>query len=616
MAPVDPGFNHGRSLQLSGTRIVFSSPTLVDLDGDHKLDIIVGGSDGIVYAVKPTGKLLWSYQVAQSIDPLVSHPTSTSVIRGAISAADINKDGYPEVVVPVGEIDQAEHLPNGRDVNGGVVVLDHRGALVPGWPVITRDHWGEEADEYSDGVPVAPALGDLDGDGNLEIVVVSFDQQINAWHHDGTRVQGWPKFVRESQWSPVGLADLDNDGSLEIIALVTTQQAPGFDTVQGGDLRVYRADGQLKCRYTIDQAFTSAPAIADLDGDGRLEIVAGTGDWFAGTGRGWKVYAWDGNCTLRSGWPVATNNYMTSAPALADLDGDGKLEVIATSATIHQSSFDPRIYAWRHDGTAVSGFPATPISAQGNTSYPLSPIVADWDADGRSEIFTSLAWAGEVGVVRANGTQYSYRPGGSSTGQTFWARYILNNTPAVGDIDGDGRLELVVASVASEGDPSRGGIFVYESPAVGGKAVWPMLGADARHSHVCPRTLADDAQIARHTIPAVMMPGIVYNVEVEVRNTGTSTWTMGAGYRLKAAKNDDQLRTVDAVPMKPAETVRPGEVARFEVRLQAPQTPGYYATEWRMSRGVNEFGLEVDMKVKVGNDPAIYVLPRDSSRRL
>ena len=612
VAPFDPGFNHGRPLQLSGARVVFSSPTLADLDGDQKLDIVVGGSDGIVYAINSTGQLLWSYQVAQAIDPLVSHPTGTSVIRGAVSVADINADGYSEVVVSVGEIDHAEQLPNGRDVNGAMLVLDRRGVILPGWPVITRDHWGEEADGYSDGIPVAPALGDLDGDGNLEIVVVSFDQQINAWHHDGTRVKGWPKFVHESQWSPIGLADLDGDGSLEIVALVTTQQETSFDTIQGGDLRIYRSDGRLVCRYTIDQAFTSAPAIADLDGDGKLEIVSGTGDWYAGAGRGWKVYAWDGNCGLRPGWPVATQNYMTSAPAVADLDGDGRLEVIAASGTIHLSTVDPRIYAWRYNGAVVPGFPAIPITAQGNTSYPLSPIVADWDADGRPEIFAGLAW--EVGALRIDGTQYSYRPGGPTTGKTFWARYMLNNTPAAGDIDGDGRLELVVASVATEGDPSRGGIFVYEASAMGGKAAWPMLGANARHDHVYPHVLNDDAAIVRHTIPAVMVPGLVYSANIEIRNTGTSTWTAGGGYQLKATDSADQLRTSDAIPIDSPLAVGPGAVARFVVRLQAPQAPGYYPTKWRMSRGDKQFGLDVDLEVKVGDDPALYVLAKDSTR--
>jgi hypothetical protein len=612
VAPFDPSFNHGQPLRLNGGRIVFSSPTLADVDGDHKLDIVVGGSDGVVYVVKSTGELLWSYQVAQSIDPLVSKPTGTSVIRGAISVADINNDGYPEVVVPVGEIDQAEHLPNGQDVNGALVVLDHTGKILPGWPVITRDHWGQEADGYSDGVPASPALGDLDGSGYLDVVAVSFDQQVNVWHHDGTPALGWPKFVRDTPWSPVGLADLDNDGNLEIVALLATQYEPTFGTVQGGDLRIYRRDGRLVCKYSIDQAFTSAPAIADLDGDGKLEIVAGTGDWYEGTGRGWQVYAWNANCGVRPGWPVSTNNYMTSAPALADLDGDGKLEVIATSATTNHSTLDPRVYAWRQNGAPVPGFPSIPRNYRGETSDPLSPIAADWNADGRPEIFTSLGW--EVGVLGANGVQYSYWPGGPASAETFWARYTLNNTSAVGDIDNDGRLELVVASVATEGDPSTGGIFVYEAPASGGKAAWPMLGADAVHSHVYPRTLADDARISGHTIPAVMSPGAGYDAEVAVRNTGTSSWTKADGYGLKAAYSGDQLRTVDVVPLDPALTIRPGEVARFKIRLQAPQQPGYYPTEWRMSRNGTEFGLKVNMKVKVGNDPAIYVLARDATR--
>lgn len=603
IAPTDRAFNGGRPLQLGGGRIQFSSPTLADLDGDAKLEIIVGGSDGVVYAIAPSGQLLWSYQVAKAIDPLVSHPTGTSLIRGAISVADINRDGYNEVVVPVGEID-------GRPINGGVVVLDRKGALVPGWPVLTRDHWGETANGYTDGVAASPALGDLDGDGDLEIVAVSFDQQINVWHHDGTRAVGWPQFVRDAQWSPVGLADMDNDGSLEVIALVTTQQEPSYGTVQGGDLRIYRGDGRLVCKYTIDQAFTSAPAIADLDGDGALEIVSGTGDWYSGAGRGWKVYAWDGSCNLRPGWPVTTQNYMTSAPALADLDGDGKLEIVSTSGTLNWSTSDPRVYAWRHDGAVVPGFPATPLTYFGDTSYPLSPVIGDWNADGSPEIFTSLGW--EVSALRANGVQYSYWPGGPATNKTFWARYMLNNTPALGDIDGDGRLELVVASVAQEGNPAIGGIFVYESPSAGGRAMWPMLGANPRHDHVYPRTRTDDAVVVRHTIPEIMAPGRSYAATIEIRNTGTSTWTAGEGYYLKGVKSGDALRAAETASL--AGAVAPGGVARFTVNLNAPQTPGYYATEWRISRGDTRFGLKVAIEVKVGNEPAYYVLAKDATR--
>ncbi len=610
--PFDPSFNGGQPLKLSSKRIVFSSPTLADLDGDRRPDILVGGSDGMVYAIRSTGALLWSYQVAQATNPLAVHPTSVSVIRSAISVGDINNDGYPEVVVGVGDICSADQLPGGYDSNGGLVVLDHNGVPVKGWPALTRDQWGCDGDGYTDAIAASPALGDLDGDGDLEIVALSFDQRIYVWHHDGTPMRGWPQFVREGQWSPAALADLDHDGNLEIVTLISTHYEPGFGTRDGGELRIYRAAGELVCRYAIDQSFSSAPAIGDLDRDGELEIVAGTGEWFTEPGRGWQVYAWDGNCRNRPGWPVSTQSNMAAAPALADLDGDGKLEVIATSGTLKTPQADPRIYAWHYDGRTVAGFPSIPVSYNGTLAYPvMSPIVADWNGDGLPEIFTDMAW--EVGVVRSDGSQYSYWPGGPASNKTYWGRYSLNNTSALGDLDNDGKLELVVASVFAEGDPSQGGILVYEAPIAGGHVEWPMLGADARHTHVYPRAMTDDARIASHTIPGVMAPESAYSTYVEVQNTGTSTWTASAGYQLRAVSGADPLQTVSAIPLAAGQAVPPGGTVRFQVPLRAPDAQGYYQTEWRMSRGTSWFGTKVQTRVKVGNDPALYVLLRDGS---
>ena len=76
----------------------------------------------------------------------------------------------------------------------------------------------------------------------------------------------------------------------------------------------------------IDQTIYSSPAIADLDGDGWLDIVAGTGNFYAG--RGYAVYAWDRAGNPLPGWPVATGGYVISVPSVGDIDGDGQPEVI------------------------------------------------------------------------------------------------------------------------------------------------------------------------------------------------------------------------------------------------------------------------------------------------
>src|SRR5690606_2354145 len=112
---------------------------------------------------------------------------------------------------------------------GAVVVLTYRGApnyfeLMSGWPRYARHALGDDA---PDGFVSTPALGDIDGDGDKEIVIGGMDRRLHAFHHDGSYVEGWPMdnqyrlddsygILRESR-STAALADLDGDGVLDVI---------------------------------------------------------------------------------------------------------------------------------------------------------------------------------------------------------------------------------------------------------------------------------------------------------------------------------------------------------------------------------------------------------------
>jgi Domain of unknown function (DUF4214)/FG-GAP-like repeat/RTX calcium-binding nonapeptide repeat (4 copies) len=195
------------------------------------------------------------------------------------------------------------------------------------------------------------------------------------------------------------------------------------------------------------QSLWSSPITADLDGDGRLEVITGTGNYFQDT-RGSYIEVRHADGSLAFDLPTQGRTFAT--PLVADLDGDGRPEIVA-------ATLDGYVYGWNWQGTQLfaTHVQSYGVAASTNLSITAAPIAVDMTGDGRLEIILTTNGP-QLAVLDASGVQINNTALLQNIYQTS------AGSPAVRDIDRDGSLELISGGTNVAHDQAV--VYRWENP--------------------------------------------------------------------------------------------------------------------------------------------------------
>jgi len=338
-----------------------------------------------------------------------------------IATWDMDGDGAEEVAVAVGSTVMlyggSGQLLWARDVGKGILALDAGdlgGPAVVASDTAHRMHCltadGElawvitcAADQYTPDVEpfsgyfTVLRIGDIDGDGDGEIVAGNSNWFAYAFDHEGNQLWGSLNWAHPAL--SIALGDLKGDGKLA--ALIGTRY---------NDAGLFQWDGTKI--GGLGMGYHSCPCatdLADLDGDGVMELIGGSRIG------GVRVNAFEGGATL---WALDMGAEVRVVKA-ADLTGDGLPEVLAASRNCYVLCLDEagEIIWSRNMGDAVAHL-----------------VTGDVDGDGALEVIVGVE-DGNVHVLAADGTPLNVLPTGGAITEV-----------AVADIDGDGGLEILAGS--------------------------------------------------------------------------------------------------------------------------------------------------------------------------
>ncbi len=413
-----------------------STVAVADVNGDGKPDILVGGAcpngDCINYGATVSvllGNGDGTFQRGGSYNAVPSG-------AGSLAVADVNGDGKLDVLAAGGAV--------------GVLLGNGDGTFQP---EVSYSGGGDAADSV--------AVADVNGDGKLDLIVANQTMGngtpnggvgVLLGNGDGT-FQPAVSYYSGGQYAySVAVGDVNMDGRPDLLVV---NYYVGNGNISDGSVGVLLGNGdgtfQSAVSYASGGSSSSSVAVGDVNGDGKLDLVVaneceGSGSSSSCANGVVSVLLGQGNGTFQPAVSYASGGAGARPIVIADVDGDAKPDLLATSscAASNCTSSSGTVGVLRGNGDGT--FHAAVIYASGGY-YDDSVAVVDVNGDGKPDLLVATQCVsrtncdpGGASVLLGNGngtfrTAASYGSGG------FYAHSL-----AVGDVNGDGKTDLLVAN--------------------------------------------------------------------------------------------------------------------------------------------------------------------------
>lgn len=428
------------------------SPAIADLFNDGKLEIIAASLDG-VFVMDSEGNEL------QGWPKIFDNPQE--IMRSSPAVADINNDGKKEIII--------------GSSSGHLYVFNADGSLYQD----CSDMFYIDKESI-----LTPAVGDVNGDGEEEIVVChsgEFGYGLTVFNNQGEILPNWPKYLEPQTFpgdygasNPV-LCDINKDGKMEILISNADQYyifnsdatlIPGWPIKLASDYQMY------------GYPHISSAAVHDVDEDGETEIAV----FWCG-----KNYLLKPNGSIQNGWPKTFNvspmseSYDYYSSIIGDINADGIDEIIMVPQDNASGIF-------QSDGNEIWGqgtFYCYGVTWNGVANCMRPQVIADMNNDCYLDMISSDTYYPNSNIPAIyifsgkDGQNLSSSPIKLNTENIVPVCTGATMFPVIGDVDLDGKLEIVCQDQYS----TRLYFVKTDGVCEKGALPWPMLWHDNQRTN-------------------------------------------------------------------------------------------------------------------------------------